>query len=93
MYLAATAGILVAMFLALIRAALGPRAVDRILAVNVFGTKTMLLIAIAGFYAGRPEYWVDLALVYALVNFVGTVAVFKCARFGGLAARDQEVEP
>ena len=55
-----------------------------ILAANLFGTKTVLLIAVAGFLTGRPE-WLDLALVYALVNFIGTLAVTKFARFGNLA--------
>ena len=67
-------GVLFTMFLALARAALGPTVFARILAANMFGTKTVLLIAVAGFYTGRPE-WLDLAIVYALVNFAGTFAV------------------
>lgn len=77
-------GVLFTMFLALARAALGPTVFDRILAANMFGTKTVLLIAVAGFYTGRPE-WLDLAIVYALVNFAGTIAVAKYCRFGNLA--------
>jgi multicomponent Na+:H+ antiporter subunit F len=77
-------GVLVTMFLALARAALGPTVFDRILAVNMFGTKTVLLIAVVGFYTSRPE-WLDLAIVYALVNFTGTIAVAKYCRFGNLA--------
>lgn len=77
-------GVLFTMFLALARAALGPTVFDRILAVNMFGTKTVLLIAVAGFYTGRPE-WLDLAIVYALMNFAGTIAVAKYCRFGNLA--------
>ena len=88
MLLAAMVGILVTMLLALIRAIIGPTPFDRILAVNMFGTKTMLLIAVAGFLSGRPE-WLDLALIYALVNFSGMIAVLKFARFGNLA-RDTE---
>ncbi|HIG36949.1 MAG TPA: pH regulation protein F, partial [Oceanospirillaceae bacterium] len=56
-----------------------------------FGTKTVLLIAVAGFLTGRPE-WLDLAIVYALVNFAGTVAVAKYCRFGNLAS-DQHGGP
>jgi multicomponent Na+:H+ antiporter subunit F len=79
----ATAGILVAMAMALTRALLGPSVYDRVLAVNTFGTKTVLLIAVLGFLTGRPEF-LDLALVYALINFIGTVAVLKYFEFGDL---------
>ncbi len=91
MFAAAMVAILVTMGLALIRAVLGPTPFDRILAVNMFGTKTMLLIAVAGFYTGRPE-WLDLALVYALVNFSGMIAVLKFARFGNLANDEERVQ-
>ena len=84
MYVAGMAAIVVTMFLALARAAIGPTVFDRILAVNMFGTKTVLLIAVAGFLTGRPE-WLDLAIVYTLVNFTGTLAVLRFARFGNLA--------
>jgi len=83
MFVAATAGILVAMAMALSRALLGPTVYDRVLAVNTFGTKTVLLIAAFGFLTGRPEF-LDLALVYALINFIGTIAVLKFFEFGDL---------
>ena len=89
MFAAAMLGILVTMFLALVAAVRGPTVFDRILAINMFGTKTVLLIAVSGFLMGRPE-WMDLALVYALVNFVGMVAVLKFVRFGNLAHDDTE---
>jgi multicomponent Na+:H+ antiporter subunit F len=79
----ATTGILVAMAMALARALLGPTVYDRVLAVNTFGTKTVLLIAVLGFLEGRPEF-LDLALVYALINFIGTIAVLKFFEFGDL---------
>ena len=85
MFVAAMVAVLATMALALVRALLGPTVYDRILALNMFGTKTVLLIAVAGFLAGRPEF-LDLALVYALVNFAGTIAVAKFARFGNLAS-------
>ncbi len=87
MFSAAMLAILVTMLLALIASVRGPTVFDRILAINVFGTKTVLLIAVSGFLVGRPE-WLDLALVYALVNFIGTVAVLKFVRFGNLASDD-----
>ena len=83
MFVAAAAGILVAMALALLRALLGPTVYDRVLAVNTFGTKTVLLIAVLGFLTHRPEF-LDLALVYALINFIGTIAVLKFFEYGDL---------
>lgn len=68
--------LLVVMSLALVRALLGPSIYDRILAVNVFGTKTVLLIAVICFTVGKPEY-LDIALVYALINFVSVVGVLR----------------
>ncbi len=71
--------ILVPMALALPRAALGPTVFDRILALNMFGTKTVLLIAVIGFLTDRPSF-LDLALVYALINFIGVIAVLRFSR-------------
>jgi multicomponent Na+:H+ antiporter subunit F len=71
------------MTLAMVRAILGPTVYDRVLAVNAFGTKTVLLIAALGFLTGRPEF-LDLAIVYALINFIGTIAVLKFFEYGDL---------
>lgn len=73
--------LLVAMALALIRALRGPTVYDRILAVNSFGTKTVLIIAVHGFLTGRPDF-LDIALVYALINFITTIAVLKYFEYG-----------
>jgi multicomponent Na+:H+ antiporter subunit F len=89
MFEVAMAGILVTMLIALVAAVRGPTVFDRLLAINMFGTKTVLLIAVAGFLMGRPE-WLDLALVYVLVNFIGAIAVLKFVRFGNLASDDHE---
>ena len=85
MILAATIAVLLAMLLGLLRAMIGPTVYDRILAANVFGTKAVLFIALAGFLAGRPEF-LDIALVYALINFTGTVAVLKLTHYGEFGA-------
>ncbi len=79
MYSVAALGILVVIGLALARAFLGPTVYDRILAVNMVGTKTVLLIAVYGFLTDRPEF-LDIAIVYALINFVGVIAVLKFVR-------------
>ncbi len=83
MFSAALVAILVTMALALARALLGPTVYDRILAVNMFGTMTVLLIAVLGFFTGRPDF-LDIALVYALINFIGTIAALKFLRYGDL---------
>ena len=90
MFEVAMLGILITMLLALARAITGPSVFDRILAVNMFGTKTVLLIAVSGFLFGRPE-WLDLALLYALMNFIGTIAVLKYARYGTFDPEDEKV--
>lgn len=89
MFVAATIGILVTMVLALCRAILGPTAYDRILAVNMFGTKTVLFISVIGFLTGRPDF-LDLALIYVLINFIGTLAVLKFVTYGDLGADPEE---
>jgi multicomponent Na+:H+ antiporter subunit F len=78
---AALAAVLVTMCLALVRAALGPTIFDRILALNMFGTKTVLLIAVLGFLTRRPDF-LDVAVVYALMNFLGVIAVLRFLKFG-----------
>lgn len=90
MFAATAIAILVTMALALLRAVLGPTVFDRLLAVNVFGTKTVLLIAVVGFLMGRPAF-LDIALVYALINFIGNVAVLKFVKYGDLGVLTQEV--
>ena len=82
MFAAAAIAVLAAMALALVRAFTGPTVYDRILAVNSTGTLTVVLIAVYGFLDGRPEF-LDIALLYALINFIGTVAVTKYVKFGG----------
>lgn len=89
MFAAAMIGILVTMILALSRALLGPTAYDRILAVNMFGTKAVLFIAVIGFLTDRPEF-LDLALIYVLINFIGTLAVLKFIQYGDLGASPGE---
>jgi len=75
-YAAVTVAILVVMVLALVRALHAPTVYDRILGVNMFGTKTVLFIAAVGYLMGRPDF-LDIAIVYALINFIGMVAVLR----------------
>ncbi|WP_308910948.1 monovalent cation/H+ antiporter complex subunit F [Pseudokordiimonas caeni] len=72
----AAIAIFVTMALALARALLGPSIFDRILAANMFGTKVVLLLAVLAFFQDRPDF-LDLALAYALINFIGVLAVLE----------------
>ncbi len=83
MYYVAIIATLTTMALALIRALLGPSVYDRVLAVNMFGTKTVLLLSIIAFLSGRPDF-LDLALAYALINFIGVLAVLEFFRRGAI---------
>lgn len=91
MFHAALIAIVVTMLLALSRALSGPTVFDRILAANMFGTKTVLLISLLGFLTGRPDF-LDLAVIYVLINFISIVAVLKFARYGNFAQADIELE-
>lgn len=73
---AAALAVLLTMALAIVRALLGPTLFDRVLAVNMFGTKTALFIAVLAAMSGRGDY-LDVALVYAMISFLATVAVMK----------------
>lgn len=78
---AASVAILVTMILALIRAMLGPTVFDRVLALNMFGTKTVLLICVVVFLMDRTDF-LDLALLYSLMNFIGVVALLRFSEYG-----------
>jgi multicomponent Na+:H+ antiporter subunit F len=79
MYYAVTIATLITMALALVRALVGPTIYDRLLAANMFGTKTVLFLSVVAFLYGRPDF-LDLALVYALINFIGVIAVLEFIR-------------
>ena len=89
MFATASLAVLVVMALALVRALKGSTIYDRILSVNAFGTLTVVLIAVFGFLTDRPEF-LDIALVYALINFIGTIAVTKYVKFSHLGLAQTE---
>jgi multicomponent Na+:H+ antiporter subunit F len=80
---AAALALLVTLVLALARAVIGPSVFDRVLAANTVGTVAVLLLATIGFLTERPDF-LDLAIVYGLLNVVGTIAVLKFFRHGDL---------
>lgn len=88
MIFALMAALLVTMVIALIRAFLGPELYNRILAINNFGTKTILFVAVAGFLFDAPEA-LDIGILYALVNFVAMIAVLRLTHRDELVGEDQ----
>lgn len=92
MFVVSALAILITMTLAIVRGLRGPTVYDRALAVNMFGTATVLLISVLGFLTGRPDF-LDLAILYALLSFVGTIAILKYVTYGDLAKADQEQAP
>src|SRR5690554_4204339 len=82
-----TLAIFAVMAMALIRALKGPGIYDRILAVNMFGTKTVLVVALVTCINGHAEL-IDVALVYALINFIAVITILKLARTKDLAGAD-----
>ncbi|WP_440997683.1 monovalent cation/H+ antiporter complex subunit F [Arhodomonas sp. SL1] len=86
-----TLAVLATMGLALARALLGPTVYDRIVAVNVFGTKTVLVVALITYITGHADL-IDVALVYALINFIAIVTVLKLVKMRDLAkAGEQDI--
>jgi multicomponent Na+:H+ antiporter subunit F len=81
--------VLAAMVLILVRAFRGPGLYNRILAINMFGTKTVLLIALLGFFFDRPEF-LDIAILYALVNFVALIAILRLTHYDEMVVEDAE---
>jgi multicomponent Na+:H+ antiporter subunit F len=69
--------ILLAVLLSFYRVLTGPAIIDRIIGVNVIGTKTITIILLTGFLFERVEFFIDIAFVYALINFIGTLTLAK----------------
>jgi len=83
--------ILIGVLVVLRNAIRGPTLMDRILAVNVIGTKTIVLLCLVGFLQveetahvagvepefGRAAFFLDIALAYALINFIATIAIMR----------------
>lgn len=90
MFAVAILSLFIAMVLLLVRLIAGPTVYDRVLAVNAFGTCTVLFIGALGFLFKRPEF-LDIALLYALINFVGTLAILKFFRYRAMGDRRQVV--
>jgi multicomponent Na+:H+ antiporter subunit F len=76
MFAVATIAVLVTIAMVLSRAILGPSLFDRVLAGNTVGSLAVLILALIGFVTGRPEF-LDIAILYTLLNLIGTIAVLR----------------
>jgi multicomponent Na+:H+ antiporter subunit F len=74
------ATLLLSVIILLYRIYLGPTLYDRVIAINSVGTLAVLIIGVVGFLTQRPDF-LDIALLYALMNFIGTIAVLKFFRY------------
>ena len=84
----ATISVLTALVLAVARLLMGPSIFDRVVAGNTVGSLSVLILALIGCVFGRPEF-LDLAITYALLNVIGTIAVLKYFRYGNLGRADE----
>ena len=89
-FLATSMAILVTALLCLYRVVFGPSIIDRIVASNIIGTKTTVVILLMGFIFYRVEMFIDIALLYALINFIGTLAFSKYFERKGVLNKEQQ---
>jgi multicomponent Na+:H+ antiporter subunit F len=79
--------LVIAVLLPFYRVVVGPTVFDRMIGVGVIGTKTVLLVCLAGFSYGRLDMFIDIAVAYAMLNYIGTVVVAKYLDNAGARAR------
>jgi len=77
----------VAVLLPFYRVVVGPTVFDRMMGIGVIGTKTVILVCLAGFAYGRLDMFIDIAIAYAMLNYIGTVVVAKYLDSGGARLR------
>lgn len=87
-YALASLAVLAALALAVYRALAGPTVFDRLLAANTIGTSAIMLLALFGFLTGRPAF-LDIGILYALLNIIATLAVLKYFRHGDLGRAEK----
>lgn len=83
-FIAVCVGLIALMFACLARAVVGPTAIDRLLAINIIGTKTVTVIAVISYVFGEA-FFLDAAIVYALISFLMTVTVAKYLETGNIS--------
>ena len=86
-FITASLVILLSAFLALYRVIRGPVIIDRIVGGNVIGTKTIAVVLLTGYLFDRVEFFIDIAFVYALINFIGVLTLSKYFERKGIEHR------
>jgi multicomponent Na+:H+ antiporter subunit F len=76
-------GLCVLVLFVMYRVVFGPGIYNRVAAISAIGTKTLVILLIMGFIYNRVEMFVDISMVYALLNFIGTLAVAKYLELEG----------
>ena len=76
-FIGASVALCIIIFLTLYRAVFGPTVFDRVVGAGFVGTKTTVLLVLIGFIYKRPDMFIDLALVYSILCFIGTLIVAK----------------
>jgi len=89
-YIGASLAIFTMVAMCLFRAIKGPTIIDRIVAINVIGTKTIAVILMMGYIYERVDMFMDIALIYALINFMGSLAMAKYFERKGIVAGDSQ---
>lgn len=64
-------------FVCLYRAVVGPTVYDRIIGAGFIGTKTVIILILIGLIFKRIDMFIDLAVVYSILNFIGTLIISK----------------
>jgi multicomponent Na+:H+ antiporter subunit F len=76
-FVATTVAVVIIILIPFYRVAVGPTVFDRLLAIGAMGAKTIALVCLFGFLYGRFDMFVDIALAYAILNFIAGIAVAK----------------
>jgi multicomponent Na+:H+ antiporter subunit F len=76
-FVAVGMGLCALVFLVLYRAIFGPGVFNRIAAISALGTKTLIILLIIGYVYNRVDMFIDISMVYALLNFIGCIAAAK----------------
>lgn len=82
-FLGVGVGLCVLVVFVLYRVVFGPGIFNRVAAISAIGTKTLVILLIIGYIYNRIDMFVDISMVYALLNFIGTLAVAKYLEMEG----------
>jgi multicomponent Na+:H+ antiporter subunit F len=76
-------GLFALVLLCLYRGVFGPGVLNRIAGICAIGTKTLIILLLMGFIYDRVEMFIDISMVYALLNFIGTITAAKYLEMKG----------